>query len=183
MLHQTGVFHASRRHQVACAGLRFLKILRTGPALSDAFTDLPFTISTLGETMKTTNPDMQKLPEILLGIPGNVPVVMLNLLKFRDVAVYKDGSAACSGREAYRLYSEFALGMLASIGAEVIFMGAVQGVLIAPPDESWDEVLLVRYPSVQAFMGMLASAEYRAATRHRTAALDDARLVATAQYA
>lgn len=133
--------------------------------------------------MKTINPDMQKLPEILSGIPANTPVVMLNLLKFRDVAVYKDDTAPCSGREAYRLYSKFALTMLASFGAEVMFMGAVHGALIAPPDENWDEVLLVRYPSVQVFAGMLASPEYRAATRHRTAALEDSRLVATVQYA
>lgn len=133
--------------------------------------------------MKTINPDMQKLPEILSGIPAGTPVIMLNLLKFRETALYKDGATPCSGREAYRLYSEQALAWLASIGAEVVFMGAVHGALIAPPDERWDEVLLVRYPSVQAFTGMLASPEYRAATRHRTAALEDSRLVATVQHA
>ena len=54
----------------------------------------------------------------------------------------------------------------------------VQGVVIAPEGEKWDDVLLVRYPSKQAFASMLADPEYREATQHRTAALQEARLVA-----
>ena len=49
--------------------------------------------------------------------------------------------------------------------------------LIAPEQEHWDEVLLVRYPSPEAFLAMLADPEYRAATIHRTAALADSRLI------
>lgn len=129
--------------------------------------------------MKTINPDMQQLPAILAGLPAATPIVMLNLLRFREVAEYKGVPAAWSGREAYRRYSEFTLPRLAEIGAAVIFMGAARGALIAPPDEKWDEVLLVRYPSVDAFMGMLAAPDYFEATRHRTAALEDSRLIAT----
>lgn len=129
--------------------------------------------------MKTINPDMQQLPAILAGLPTGTPIVMLNLLRFRDVAEYKGVPAAYSGREAYRRYSEFTLPRLAEIGAAVIFMGAAKGALIGPPDEKWDEVLLVRYPSVEDFMGMLAAPDYFEATRHRTAALEDSRLIAT----
>ena len=131
--------------------------------------------------MKTTNPDPQKLPAILAALPQDTPVVMLNLLRFRDVALYKDGPAAWSGRDAYRRYAEFTFGKLREIGAEVIFFGAARGALIAPPDEDWDEVLLVRYPSAQAFMQMLSAPDYREATRHRTAAIEDSRLIATVQ--
>ena len=101
--------------------------------------------------------------------------------QFRDVALYKDGPAAWSGRDAYRRYAEFTFGKLREIGAEVIFFGAARGALIAPPDEDWDEVLLVRYPSAQAFMQMLSAPDYREATRHRTAAIEDSRLIATVQ--
>ncbi|MDO8331959.1 MAG: DUF1330 domain-containing protein [Fluviicoccus sp.] len=131
--------------------------------------------------MKTINPDPQRLPAIFAGIPLDTPVVMVNLLRFREVAHYKDGPAAWSGREAYRRYSEVALVKLAEIGAEVIFMGDAKGSVIAPPEESWDEVLLVRYPSIQVFMGMMASPDFREASKHRTAALEDARLIATVQ--
>lgn len=131
--------------------------------------------------MKTINPDPQRLPAIFAGIPRDTPVVMLNLLRFRETALYKDGPAEWSGREAYRRYSELALAKLAEIGAEVIFIGDAKGSVIAPPEECWDEVLLVRYPSIQVFMGMMASPDFREASKHRTAALDDARLIATVQ--
>jgi uncharacterized protein (DUF1330 family) len=131
--------------------------------------------------MKTVNPDPQRLPAIFAGIPLDTPVVMVNLLRFRETALYKDGPAEWSGREAYRRYSEVALAKLAEIGAEVIFIGDAKGSVIAPPEESWDEVLLVRYPSIQVFMGMMASPDFREASKHRTAALDDARLIATVQ--
>ena len=49
--------------------------------------------------------------------------------------------------------------------------------VIAPEEEHWDEVLLVRYPSIQAFAKMLADPEYKEATKHRTAALAEARLI------
>lgn len=133
--------------------------------------------------MKTINPDMQKLPEILAGLPGNTPIVMLNLLKFKPIADYGDGAATYSGRQAYKLYAEQALGKLAAIGAAVLFLGEAKGSLIAPPDEQWDEILLVRYPSIEAFIGMLAAADYREAAKHRTAALEDSRLIATVQKA
>ena len=60
-------------------------------------------------------------------------------------------------------------------------MGEAHAALIAPPEERWDEVLLVRYPSVAAFVGMLQQHDYQAATVHRTAALEDARLIATTE--
>ncbi|MDX1598408.1 MAG: DUF1330 domain-containing protein, partial [Marinobacter sp.] len=62
--------------------------------------------------------------------------------------------------------------------AEVIWSGRGVGALIAPPDESWDQVLLVRYPSIDAFLAMIESPEYKGVVKHRTAALKDSRLVA-----
>ena len=45
--------------------------------------------------------------------------------------------------------------------------------------ERWDEILLVEYPSAAAFAAMVTSPEYKAIVFHRTAALEDSRLVAT----
>jgi uncharacterized protein (DUF1330 family) len=50
---------------------------------------------------------------------------------------------------------------------------------IAPKDEQWDLLLLVRYPSAAAFLSMLSDPEYKAATVHRSAALSDSRLIGT----
>ena len=133
--------------------------------------------------MTYLNPDPGKLPAILAALPDDTPIVMLNLLKFRDVAVYKGQPAGYSGREAYRRYSDVALKKLAEIGARVTYVGDMKATLIGPESEQWDEILLVRYPSKQAFMGMMMQPDFFDATRHRTAALADSRLVATIEAA
>ena len=104
---------------------------------------------------------------------------MVNLLKYRDVAEYLDETRACSGRDAYKTYSMTALRKIREVGGQPVWMGKVAGCVIVPDGEDWDDVLLVRYPSVEAFRKMLADPEYRKATLHRTAALEDARLIAT----
>lgn len=124
------------------------------------------------------DPNPATLPAILDSLPDDTPIVMLNLLRFRDKAKYKDGEANYSGREAYQKYSEVAFGKVQGVGGEMVWKGRALAGVIAPEGEKWDSVLLVRYPSKQAFASMLADPEYREATKHRTAALEEARLVA-----
>ncbi|MBN8238356.1 DUF1330 domain-containing protein [Marinobacter nauticus] len=131
--------------------------------------------------MATVNPSQEELQRILDEIPKDQPVVMLNLLRFRDKAAYKDDSEDCSGRDAYKRYMTEAARSVSEVGAEVIWSGRSVGSLIAPPDESWDQVLLVRYPSINAFLAMIESPEYKGVVKHRTAALEDSRLVANVE--
>ena len=133
--------------------------------------------------MKTVDPDRARLPAILAQLPADAPIVMLNLLRYRDEASYpeKSGHARCTGREAYARYAAVALRKVTEAGGTPFWMGEAHAALIAPPEERWDEVLLVRYPSVAAFVGMLQQHDYQAATVHRTAALEDARLIATTE--
>ena len=113
--------------------------------------------------------------------PANTPVVMLNLLRFREQAQYADASLpACSGREAYAQYSKLIEPILALAGGKVLWAGNAFA-LIAPAGEEWDEVLLVQYPAKQAFLGMITSPAYQAIVHHRTAALADSRLVPSVQ--
>ena len=49
--------------------------------------------------------------------------------------------------------------------------------VIGPVEERWDEVLLVEYPSVKAFLEMVNSDAYQSIVYHRTAALKDSRLI------
>jgi len=129
--------------------------------------------------LKTINPDQAKLPEILAKIPKGKPIIMINLLKFRDKAQYPDGSISCSGREAYQAYARIASKTVAEIGGEMFWRGPVHGCLIAPEGETWDEALLIKYPSIEAFKKMVAMQEYQQGAVHRTAALEDSRLIAT----
>ena len=109
------------------------------------------------------------------------PLVMLNLLRYRDEAAYPEGFDAepCSGRHAYRRYSAQAAPQLAAVGGRVLWMGSGRLSVIGPEGEGWDEVLLVEYPSREAFLTMLATPAYQAGVPHRRAALLDSRLIAT----
>lgn len=108
------------------------------------------------------------------------PIVMLNLLSFREQAEYPAGSehAPCTGREAYARYGAAVMSFLNAVGGRPIWRGAVDQTLIGP-NESWDVMLLVEYPSRQKFLEMAMNPEYLQIAVHRTAALRDSRLVAT----
>ena len=127
------------------------------------------------------DPNPQTLPEILASLPDDTPIVMLNLLRFNDKARYKDGEADYSGREAYQKYSDVAFGKVRGVGGELVWKGKALAGVIAPEDEKWDDVLLVRYPSINAFLAMIESPEYKGVVKHRTAALEDSRLVANVE--
>jgi uncharacterized protein (DUF1330 family) len=51
--------------------------------------------------------------------------------------------------------------------------------VIGPDSEQWDDAVLIEYPSREAFLEMLSQPEYQAAAPHRTAALEDSRLIMT----
>ncbi|MGH0038488.1 MAG: DUF1330 domain-containing protein [Myxococcota bacterium] len=116
----------------------------------------------------------------------DAPVVMINLLRYRAQAQYPDGAppeldtSACTGREAYARYAAVALPEIARAGGRVVWQGSAQATLIGPPDEVWDEAVLVEYPSRSAFIQMVTRAEYLRGAPHRAAALEDSRLIATA---
>ncbi|SFD46681.1 DUF1330 domain-containing protein [Streptomyces aidingensis] len=103
--------------------------------------------------------------------PGG-PVVMLNLLRFAE-----------DGRESYRRYAEaLAETFLPRYGGQVLYAGQGSTPLVAEEGQSWDAVLLVRYPSREAFSRMVADPEYQQVTRLRTAALTEAVLQATHRW-
>jgi uncharacterized protein (DUF1330 family) len=125
--------------------------------------------------------------QILDAIPTDQPVVMLNLLRFRDQAAYKDSAdtvdaTPCSGRDAYKRYSQTSLQTIAAVGGQVLFAGKAHPSLIGPLDEHWHQVFLVRYPSVAAFRAMMAMPSYQACVHHRSAALADSRLTPITPY-
>lgn len=104
--------------------------------------------------------------------PGG-PVVMLNLLRFAP-----DG-----GRERYAEYVEHFHRTSGPFGAEVLYLGDGLTALVAEPGQEWDAVLLVRYPSRQAFSDMIRDPAYQAGSHLRTEALTEAVLQATTTWA
>ena len=105
------------------------------------------------------------------------PVVMLNLLKFHAAARYPAelGMAPCTGVQAYDRYQHaFTVAVGAISQAEVIYDGPCEQVFIGQAGSDaadWDKALLVRYPSRQHFLAMMAADGYRDALVHRYAGL------------
>ena len=111
------------------------------------------------------------------------PIVMVNLMRLRETAEYPEGSLdpPCSGLEALGRYSTGSAEVRRASGAEFVWRGEVRGLPIASPDEAWDLVALVRYPSVRAYLDMRATPAYQAARLHRRAGLSDSRLFMTVE--
>lgn len=105
--------------------------------------------------------------------PADRPIVMVNLLKYRDRAAYSPDRAEAgeglSGREAYRRYGAVALKHVIAAGGRVVFAGDARFAAVGTAD--WDEVVLVLYPSPAAFLKMTGDPDYQAAHYHREAGL------------
>ena len=102
-------------------------------------------------------------------MPCDGPIVMINLLKFKP-----DG-----GRELYAKYGENTMPLLAERGARVLYQG--EGRMTVIGEEDWDTVILVEYPSRDAFFDMVTSDAYQTHVHYRTEALEDSRLICTQQ--
>ncbi len=115
------------------------------------------------------------------------PVVMLNLMRFREIADYSaDPELALetpiSGREAYEKYMAHTAPFLEESGGEVIFLGDGGKFLIGPQTEQWDLVMLVRQSSSADFLAFAQNKAYMAGIGHRTAAVEDSRLLPIIEY-
>ena len=113
--------------------------------------------------------------------PADTPVVMLNLLKFAERATGNGASDGMSGRESYGKYGDGVRKLLESKGGRVLWQGKADSVVIGSDADDWDTVILVEYPSRQAFLEMTSSDEYREVGKSRTSALADSRLIAMTQ--
>jgi len=112
---------------------------------------------------------------------------MLNLLRLRDVADYSANpelapSRSISGREAYQKYIEHTLPILRKTGGDLVFLGEGGQYLIGPQEERWDLVMLVRQTSLADFMAFASNEAYLAGIGHRTAALEDSRLLPLVEF-
>jgi uncharacterized protein (DUF1330 family) len=114
--------------------------------------------------------------EALNALPDDAPVVMLNLMRFRDKSLDGNGS----GWDAYLRYSTLSIKLIKSQGGTIIWTGATETVALGLPDRHrWDYVALVRYPSRAAFLAMMSSPEYAIANVERENGCADHAVIAT----
>ena len=100
------------------------------------------------------------------------PIKMVNLLKFKDKADYKDGrQTSLSGKEAYQIYADEVQGHLEKVGGQSIFFGEVKRLMLGEVEELWDWVAIAEYPSRKAMLEMVMDSEYQKSEEHRSAGL------------
>jgi hypothetical protein len=114
------------------------------------------------------------------------PVVMLNLIRLREVADYSATldlapTELVTGAAAFDRYIAETLPVLRASGGDLAFLGSGAGFLIGPTDERWDIVMLVRQKDLQTFLAFATNETIVAALAHRTAAVEDSRLLPLVQ--
>ena len=110
--------------------------------------------------------------------PG-APVVMVNLMRFRERSLDGDGS----GWDAYLRYSALTVPMIKARGGTLLWTGDAKAVARgAEAGNQWDYLALVYYPTVAAFIDMMTSEDYE--TRcdpHRTNGCVEHVIIATSE--
>jgi uncharacterized protein (DUF1330 family) len=102
----------------------------------------------------------------LSGLDQAAPVVMLNLMHFRERSLDGDGS----GWDAYLRYSALTVPMIKARGGTLLWTGNAKAVALGEEQgNQWDYVALVYYPSLAAFTDMMTSQDYETlCDPHRT---------------
>jgi uncharacterized protein (DUF1330 family) len=111
--------------------------------------------------------------ELLAALPADEPVVMINLLQFKQP----------DGVEHYKLYARGVVVHLEGVGGQVLYSGGARAFVIGDGERPWwDAILVVEYPSPEAFLKMVSDPDYLEVHKHREAALDRAELIATSHW-
>ena len=114
-------------------------------------------------------------------LPRDAPIQMLNLIRLRPLADYPpdhpDHGKGLTGLDAYRAYGRTSGPIFERLGGRQIWVGRPETVVTGPPDERWDLAFIAEYPSAAAFLAMVTDPDYREHVKHRTAAVEDSRLI------
>jgi uncharacterized protein (DUF1330 family) len=124
--------------------------------------------------MKVENklrPNAKQMAGFLLG-DTKTTIHMVNLLKFKNKAEYKDGRETdLTGEEAYQIYGKEVQEHLQKVGGKIIFSGEVSRLVLGEVEELWDWVSVAEYPSKKAMRSMIMDKEYLKSEEHRSAGL------------
>ena len=96
------------------------------------------------------------------------PIWMVNLMAYRERALYDGEEADISGRDADDRYAP--LDVLGDIGAEVVFVGDVEDQLLGDSPR-WDRVAVVKYPTRRSFIEMQSRPDFRERHVHKEAGM------------
>ncbi len=129
----------------------------------------------------TLSPNPQQIQEF---VAADGPVCMVNLLKYREKAVYADGRETdLSGREAYSLYATEMKKLVEKSGGRFIFGATVIGLLSGEVETNWDQVGIVEYASSKDLLTIAQTEEFQAIEVHRHAGLEGQLNITTSEQA
>ena len=101
------------------------------------------------------------------------PISMVNLLKYKEKAIYDDGrDTNLSGEEAYGLYAAKVINLVEKYGGEFLFAGKVNRLMLGEVEEMWDSIAIAKYPNRKAMFEMTMDPEYQKIHVHRDAGLE-----------
>jgi uncharacterized protein (DUF1330 family) len=114
-------------------------------------------------------------------LPRDTPINMLNLLRFRDKAVYPEGHShagrGLTGAEAYAEYGQTSGPIFERVGGSVIWRATMEAMVTGPTDKNWELAFIAAYPHAGAFLEMITDPDYKLAVIHRQAAVLTSRLI------
>lgn len=112
------------------------------------------------------------------------PVVMVNLLRFRDRAIYEDGRASdLSGLEAFMVYSDLMKPIVEGFGGRFLLSTLLDRLVMGSGEMGWHRLGLVEYPSRAVFSQVMRDPTVHAAAVHRQAGLEGQLLIASTLHA
>jgi uncharacterized protein (DUF1330 family) len=119
---------------------------------------------------------------------GKGKFASVNFLKFKPMADYtgievSDKQIGKTGKEVYQHYIKLVEEIIEEYNyGRVIYFGESNSFFIGPENEQWDGFILVEYESVEDFVNFIGSDEYAKIAPHRTASLDDTRLLPSTRF-
>ena len=119
--------------------------------------------------------------DIFKSLPRDVPINMLNLLRFNDIAKYPADHPSAShnwtGARAYQEYGKTSGPIFQRVGGSIVWRGKMESMVIGPQENQWDMSFIACYPNSAAFMEMVTDPEYQKAVINRQAAILTSRLI------
>lgn len=121
-------------------------------------------------------PEPEQFKKLMEG-PADTPVVMVNLLSFKEQA--DGGNEHLSGQESYGLYASEMRKFVESKGGRFIWAGRADSMVIGESDADFDVIAIVEYPSRKAFVEVATSSHVAEIGKDRAKGLAGQWLIAT----
>jgi hypothetical protein len=125
--------------------------------------------------------------ELLLQRDKNTPIVLLNIVKYHDIAKYPesyDGKKNITGKEAYKLYglNSAKIQGMPMVNVTMDLAGENLATIVGNNEPDWEHYFFARYPSLEHLLNMWTSKVYQQGVIHRTAALEKSYVWAITPY-